>query len=49
MKQIYEHHEGFNELAYKGGVLVYKGVPIMIDYQLIKNLCMQKVFEKQIS
>ncbi len=33
MKQIYEHNEGLDELAYKLDVRVYKEAQITIDYQ----------------
>jgi len=38
MKQIYNQLSGFNELAYKGAVLVYKEVQILIDYQSFRSL-----------
>ena len=38
MKQIYNQLSGFNELAYKEGVLVYKEAQILTDYQLINYL-----------
>ncbi len=45
MKQIYEHNEGLDELAYKLDVRVYKEAQFMIDYQKVTNPCMLKVFE----
>ncbi len=38
MKQIYNQLSGFNELAYKQGVLVYKEAQILVDYQMFRNL-----------
>ena len=38
MKQIYNRLSGFNELAYKQGVLVYKEAQIRLDYQLFMSL-----------
>ena len=38
MKQIYEHNEGLNELAYKQDVRVYKEVQLYADNQVFTNL-----------
>jgi len=38
MKQIYNQLIGFIELAYKQGVLVYKEVQRLIDYQSFRHL-----------
>ena len=38
MKQIYNQLNGFIELAYKQGVLVYKEAQILIDYQSFRRL-----------
>lgn len=38
MKQIYNQLSGFNELAYKQGVLVYKEAHVSIDYQVFRSL-----------
>jgi len=38
MKQIYNQLSGFNELAYKQDVRVYKEAQILTDYQQISNL-----------
>ena len=38
MKQIYNQLNGFNELAYKQDVLVYKEAQILTDNQLINYL-----------
>ena len=46
MKQIYNQISGFNELAYKEGVLVYKEAQILIDYQSFRTLYTRKVFAK---
>ena len=38
MKQIYNQLSGFNELAYKGAVLVYKEAQTLVDYQIFRSL-----------
>lgn len=38
MKQIYNQFIGFNELAYKEAVLVYKEAQVPADYQSFRSL-----------
>ena len=46
MKQIYNQLSGFNELAYKQGVLVYKEVQILFENQAVTTLYIPKGFAK---
>jgi len=38
MTQIYNHHNHYNESAYKQGVRVYKDILKNVDYPQVKSL-----------